>query len=66
MDAAVKFAETLEKAAPDDWARVGHNELGTRTLLETATYGVHEGIHHLHDMEQVATRLLADANGTAT
>lgn len=59
MDAALKLAETLETAAPDDWTRTGHNELGARTLLETATYGVHEGIHHLHDMEQVATRLQA-------
>ncbi len=58
MDAAMKLAEALETAAPDDWNRAGHNELGTATLLDTATYGVHEGIHHLHDMEQVAAQLL--------
>ena len=61
MDAALKLAETLETAAPDDWDRAGHNELGTRTLLETATYGVHEGIHHLHDMERVGGTLLQGA-----
>lgn len=58
MDAALKLAETLETATPDDWNRVGHNELGTRTLLDTATYGVHEGVHHLHDIARVAARVM--------
>lgn len=58
MDAALKLAETLEGAEPDDWDRVGHNELGTRTLLQTATYGAHEGLHHLSDIERVARQLL--------
>lgn len=58
MDAALKLAETLENAPPDDWTRVGHNELGTATLMDTATYGVHEGVHHLHDMERVAADLI--------
>ena len=57
MDAALKLAETLEGAEPDDWNRVGHNELGSRTLLETAAYGVHEGIHHLHDIDRIANEL---------
>jgi len=59
MDAALKLAETLERAEPDDWNRVGHNELGSRTLLETAAYGVHEGVHHLHDIDRIAAELLS-------
>ena len=59
MDAALKLAETLEGAEPADWDRAGHNELGSATLLNTATYGVHEGVHHLHDMERVAAQLLS-------
>lgn len=58
MDAALKLAETLESADEETWQRAGHNELGTATLLDTATYGVHEGIHHLHDIDRIAAQLL--------
>ena len=61
MSAALGLAETLEAAEPEAWERSGHNELGRRNLLETATYAVHEGVHHLYDIDRVAAEVLASA-----
>lgn len=64
MSAALALAETLEAAEAAAWERTGHNELGSRNLLETATYAVHEGVHHLHDVERVAAEVLKSAGAS--
>lgn len=61
MSAALGLAEVLETAEPAAWERSGHNELGSRNLLESATYAVHEGAHHLHDIERVVAEVLKTA-----
>ena len=52
-----ELVEALEGVEPDGWARIGHNELGSGTLRDTAAYGAHEAVHHLHDVRNVAAQV---------
>jgi hypothetical protein len=47
------LASILAAVAPDDWARIGHFEWGDRDALAMARNAVHEGSHHLRDVQRV-------------
>jgi DinB family protein len=48
------LAEVLAEAGPDGWERVGdHQVSGRRPLLWMAANAVHEGRHHLGDVQRV-------------
>jgi hypothetical protein len=46
-------AATLADVQPDAWERTGEFDFGRRTLLDMARNAVHEGAHHLRDVEHV-------------
>ena len=50
---AERAATALEHATPDDWTRTATFEWGERDLLAMARNAVHEGAHHLRDVEAV-------------
>ena len=50
---AERAAAALEQATPDDWTRAATFAWGTRDLLAMARNAVHEGYHHLRDIEKV-------------
>jgi hypothetical protein len=52
------MASTLETVEPEEWARTGLFDWGERDILATARNAVHEGTHHLHDVERVLARVL--------
>jgi hypothetical protein len=47
------LASILGSVAPDDWTRIGHFEWGDRSALAMARNAVHEGSHHLRDVQRV-------------
>ena len=51
--ASERAAQALEKATPDDWTRTATFDWGERDLLTMAHNAVHEGYHHLRDIEKV-------------
>ena len=51
--AAEKIAATLESFSPDDWKRTAMFDFGERELIDMARNVVHEGYHHLRDVERV-------------
>lgn len=52
-EAATRATSTLQRAKGDDWNRTGTFSWGERDLLMTARNAVHEGHHHLRDVERV-------------
>jgi hypothetical protein len=50
---AERAAAALEQATPDDWTRKATFPWGQRDLLAMARNAVHEGYHHLRDVEKV-------------
>jgi hypothetical protein len=50
---AERAAATLEGVSPDDWKRTAQFDFGRRDLLDMARNAVHEGYHHLRDVERV-------------
>lgn len=56
-----ELATVLGSVRPDDWARTGLLPEGERDALTLARDGVHEGAHHLRDVQ----RVLAAVRGRA-
>ncbi len=52
-ESAERAAGALGKATPDDWTRPATFDWGERDLLTMARNAVHEGYHHLRDLEKV-------------
>ncbi len=50
--AGARLAAVLESVDPGDWTRTGTLELGQRDALTLARDAVHEGAHHLRDVER--------------
>ena len=59
--ASAELASVLEGVSPDDWARTGRFPWGVRDALATARNAVHEGSHHLRDVERVLARVRAES-----
>lgn len=57
--ACAELASIVEAVDADDWTRIGHFEWGDRTALAMARNAVHEGSHHLRDVQ----RVLAEVRG---
>ncbi|MDQ4069063.1 MAG: DinB family protein [Actinomycetota bacterium] len=51
--ASAELASVLEAVNADDWGRTGWFEGEERDALTVARYGVHEGSHHLRDVQRV-------------
>ncbi len=51
--ACAELASVVEGVNADDWTRTGKLEVGERDALTVARNGVHEGSHHLRDVQRV-------------
>jgi hypothetical protein len=51
--AAASLVAVLERVDPEGWSRTGAFPFGTRTILQMARNAVHEGSHHLRDVDRV-------------
>lgn len=51
------LAEVLQGVRADDWARVGRFDWGERDALAMARNAVHEGAHHLRDVQRVLSQV---------
>ncbi len=50
--ACARLAEVLEGVDPGDWTRTGTLDWGERDALTLARTAVHEGAHHLRDVQR--------------
>ena len=57
---AHRFADAIEATSTDDLDRMGQFSWGDRDVLMMIRNGVHEGKHHLRDVELVLERLGVD------
>ncbi len=48
-----ELASVIEGVNADDWTRTGRLDMGERDALTVARNGVHEGSHHLRDVQRV-------------
>lgn len=48
-----ELASVLDDVRPDDWTRPARLDAGQRDVLGLARNGVHEGSHHLRDVQRV-------------
>ncbi len=55
--ACAELASVIEGVNPDDWMRTGRLEAGERDALTVARNGVHEGSHHLRDVQRVLAQV---------
>jgi hypothetical protein len=55
--ACADMASTLDTVGADDWTRTGRFDWGERDVLGAAREAVHQGSHHLRDIEQVLRRV---------
>ena len=55
--ACADLAATLETVEADEWTRTGVFDWGERDVLTTARDAVHQGSHHLRDVERVLNRV---------
>jgi hypothetical protein len=51
------LAEQLEGVRPDDWSRIGRFDWGERDALAMTRNAVHEGSHHLRDVQRVLSQV---------
>jgi hypothetical protein len=51
------LAAILDSVNADDWRRIGHFEWGDRDVLAIARNAVHEGAHHLRDVQRVLSQV---------
>jgi hypothetical protein len=51
--AANNAAETASAFSADDWSRTGEFDYGQREVIDQLRNMVHEGVHHLRDVERV-------------
>ena len=63
---AERLAAELDEVAADDWRRTAEFPWGERDLLTMARNAVHEGHHHLRDVERVlgAVKTISDPAST--
>ncbi|MGH9263153.1 MAG: DinB family protein [Acidimicrobiales bacterium] len=52
-----ELASVLENVPADDWTRTGLLDAGERDALTVARNGVHEGSHHLRDVQRVLNQV---------
>lgn len=52
------MASTLETVEPDQWTRTGIFDWGEQDIVTTARNAVHEGSHHLRDVERVLSQVV--------
>lgn len=52
-----ELASVLESVPADDWTRTGLLEARERDALTVARNGVHEGSHHLRDVQRVLNQV---------
>jgi hypothetical protein len=52
-----ELASVVEGVNADDWTRTGRLEAGERDALTVARNGVHEGSHHLRDVQRVLNQV---------
>jgi len=50
---ATNAADTASGFSPDDWSRTGEFDYGEREVIDQLRNMVHEGVHHLRDVENV-------------
>ncbi len=55
--ACAELASVIEGVNADDWMRTGRLEAGDRDALTVARNGVHEGSHHLRDVQRVLAQV---------
>lgn len=55
--ACAELASVLEGVNADDWTRTGLLATGPRDALALARDGVHEGAHHLRDVQRVLAKV---------
>ncbi len=55
--ACAELASVIEGVNADDWTRTGRLDAGERDALTLARNGVHEGSHHLRDVQRVLARV---------
>ncbi len=55
--ACADMAATLETIEADEWTRAGRFDYGERTILDLTRNAVHEGSHHLRDVERVLNQV---------
>ena len=55
--ACAELASVIEGVNADDWTRTGRLDAGERDALTVARNGVHEGSHHLRDVQRVLNRV---------
>ncbi len=60
--ACADLSMTIEYMDPGDWARRGTFDYGEREAIDVARNAVHEGAHHLRDIERVLTQVGARPN----
>jgi hypothetical protein len=51
--AAAALVAALERVDPEGWSRTAEFPFGSRSILQMARNAVHEGSHHLRDVERV-------------
>ena len=52
-----ELASVIEGVNAGDWTRTGHLDVGERDALTVARNGVHEGSHHLRDVQRVLNQV---------
>ncbi len=55
--ACAELSSVLEGVRADDWTRTGRLEAGERDAVTVARDGVHEGSHHLRDVQRVLNQV---------
>ena len=55
--ACADLASTLDTVGADEWTRVGRFDYGERDILAVTRNAVHEGSHHLRDIERVLSEV---------
>lgn len=63
---ADRAANSLAQAHPDDWTRPATFAWGERDLLTMARNAVHEGYHHLRDIDKVVQQVRGRPDADAT
>lgn len=58
MAEAEAMATTIESVPNDAWSKTGTYSFGEREALDMARNAVHEGYHHLRDVQSVLSRVI--------
>ncbi|HEX2275399.1 MAG TPA: hypothetical protein VHG90_16165, partial [Acidimicrobiales bacterium] len=55
--ACADLTATLDTVEADGWTRLGRFDYGERSILDLTRNAVHEGSHHLRDIERVLNQV---------